>query len=328
MILIIENRMRSANTDMATYRTTRRATRFASFLLLTMTVIACGADGDTADDDIVIVATTSILGDIAATVAGDEGRVEVLIPIGIDSHDFQASAQQARLIAGADLVIANGLGLEAGIQDVLESAVDDGTTVIEVAPLVDPIPFSAQDQDAEHGAGGEDPHFWMDPIRVGDAATAIAAELAVVEPDGSWVDRAQAYADEMTVTDESIMELLAPVPEGSRRMVTNHDAFGYFAARYDFEVIGLVIPGGSTLAEPSSAELAELVAVMEREDIRVIFAETSQPTTLAEAVAAELGDKVQVIELFTESLGPPGSGAETVSGMLITNAELIAAALE
>jgi zinc/manganese transport system substrate-binding protein len=132
----------------------------------------------------------------------------------------------------------------------------------------------------------------------------------------------------MGATDTAIRSLLEDVPEASRKMVTNHEAFGYFAARYDFELVGVVIPGGSTLAEPSSAELAELVAVMEREDIRVIFAETSRPATLAEAVAAELGDEVEVVELFTESLGPPGSGAEGLSEMLIANAESIAAALE
>ena len=110
-------------------------------------------------------------------------------------------------------------------------------------------------------------------------------------------------------------------------MVTNHEAFGYFAARYGFETIGVVIPGGSTLAEPSSAELADLVEIMEQSGTNVIFAETTQPTTLAEAVAAELGDDVEVVELFTESLGGPGSGAETLSEMLLTNAGRISEAL-
>jgi zinc/manganese transport system substrate-binding protein len=311
---------------MANRKEINRVVRLTSSLLLGLTVLACGIDGESGDEGTLIVATTSILGDIATHVAGDEARVEVLIPIGFDSHDFQPSAQQASLIADADLVVANGLGLEPGVQDVLESAADDGTTVIEVAPLVDPIPFAAPDKEAEDG--GEDPHFWMDPIRVGDAAMTIAVELAEFDPDGSWVNRAREYADEMSATDEAIRELLAAVPEGSRRMVTNHEAFGYFAVRYGFDVIGVVIPGGSTLAEPSSAELAELVAVMESEDIRVIFAETTQPTTLAKAVAAELDDDVEVVELFTESLGPPGSGAETVSKMLTANAQLIAAALE
>jgi zinc/manganese transport system substrate-binding protein len=110
-------------------------------------------------------------------------------------------------------------------------------------------------------------------------------------------------------------------------MVTNHEAFGYFAAHYGFLVLGVVIPGGSTLAEPSSAHVAELVGIMERTGARVVFAETSRPTALAEAVAAELGEEVEVVELFTESLGGPGSGAESLPEMLVTNAERIAAAL-
>ena len=108
-------------------------------------------------------------------------------------------------------------------------------------------------------------------------------------------------------------------------MVTNHEAFGYFAYRYGFEVVGVVIPGGSTLADPSSAELAELVEIMTEENIEVIFGETVEPSALADAVAAEVGVDVEVVELFTESLG--GSGAETYTDMVRTNTALIAEAL-
>ena len=111
-------------------------------------------------------------------------------------------------------------------------------------------------------------------------------------------------------------------------MVTNHEAFGYFADRYGFEIVGVVIPGGSTLAEPSSSELADLVEVINQSGTSAIFAETTQPSSLAEAVAAELGDDVEVVELFTESLGGPGSGAETLQEMLLTNAARISEALE
>jgi zinc/manganese transport system substrate-binding protein len=285
-------------------------------------VLAAGCDtaATPGDDGPLVVATTSIMGDIASSVVGDEGNVEVLIPIGVDSHDFQPSAQQASLIAGADLVVANGLGLEEGLADVLSSAVADGIEVIELAPLVDPISFAGQD-------GSDDPHFWMDPIRVGDAAIALATDLAELRPGGSWMDSARRYAGEMTDVDRVVADLLASVPEESRSMVTNHEAFGYFAQRYGFEVTGVVIPGGSTLAEPSSAELAALVAEMRRDGASVIFAETTQPTALADAVAAELGEEVEVVELFTESLGPEGSGAETLADLLETNAGRIAESL-
>jgi zinc/manganese transport system substrate-binding protein len=166
----------------------------------------------------------------------------------------------------------------------------------------------------------------MDPIRVGEAALALADQLDEVGP-GAWHDRAESYSEEMRATDTAISALLEEVAEGSRKMVTNHEAFGYFAARYGFDVVGAVIPGGSTLAEPSSAELAVLVETMQSERVNVIFAETTRPTKLADAVASELGEEVEVVELFTESLGPDGSDVETLSEMLLTNAERIAAAL-
>jgi zinc/manganese transport system substrate-binding protein len=299
----------------------------ASVLCLALVLVACADTVGSSDDEVVVVATTSILGDIASEVVADAGEVEVLIPLGVDAHDFAPSSQQTSLMATADLVVANGLGLEESMADVLDSARADGAAVLELAPLVDPIPF-VELGDHEVGEHGDlDPHFWNDPIRVGRAALALAASLEEANPGGGWLARAEAFADQMGAADEAIETLVADIPEDSRRLVTNHESFGYFANRYGFELIGVVIPGGSTLAEPSSASLAELVEVMETEGVRVIFAETSQPSTLAEAVAAELGDDVQVVELFTESLGPPGSGAETIADMLLTNAERITTAL-
>jgi zinc/manganese transport system substrate-binding protein len=296
--------------------------RFASLsavaLSLSLAIVACAGSTGPEDEGLLVVATTSILGDIAADVVGDEGEVEVLIPIGVDAHDFSPSSQQASLLAAADLVVANGLGLEAGLEDVLGAVANDGVEVLELAPLVDPIQF--------RDGGAPDPHFWMDPVRAGEAATALAGVLDDRHP-GSWQERAASYVAAMSDTDRELEELLAFLPEDRRAMVTNHEAFGYFADRYGFEILGVVIPGGSTLAQPSSAELAGLVEVMEQSGTRAIFAETSEPTTLADAVAAELGDDVEVVELFTESLGGPGSGAETLADMLLTNAGRISEAL-
>jgi zinc/manganese transport system substrate-binding protein len=167
----------------------------------------------------------------------------------------------------------------------------------------------------------------MDPLRVAEGARMIAAALAEIAPEVDWIARADAYASSLTEADEMIVAVLSGVDEDDRIMVTNHDAFGYFADRYGFEVVGIVIPGGSTLGDPSSRELAELVETMEAEGVTAIFVETTQPSVLAEAVAAELGGDVDVVELYTGSLGEPGSGADTVIGMLTTNADGIAEAL-
>jgi zinc/manganese transport system substrate-binding protein len=165
----------------------------------------------------------------------------------------------------------------------------------------------------------------MDSLRAGVAAQVIADALSD-QLQGDWDTRADAYADEMETTDESVVDTLSAIPAEDREMVTNHESFGYFGDRYDFEILGVIIPGGDTLADPSSAHIAELVAVMEEAGSNVIFSETSEPAALARAVANELGE-AQVVELHTESLGEPGTEARSLSGMLIDNAGRIAGAL-
>jgi zinc/manganese transport system substrate-binding protein len=293
-----------------------------ALLALALISGACGGDGveGVDDDGILVVASTSILGDVAQQILGDAGRVEVLIPIGADPHDYQPSSQQASLMARADLVIANGLRLEEGLLDVIDAARDDGARVLEIGPMLDPLPFSRFDDSL-------DPHIWLDPARMAEAARIIGNELQLIAPDSDAADRAIAYADVLMGVDAEMEEILSVVPHDQRKLVTSHHAFGYFADRYDFEIVGVVLPGGSTLADPSSAELAALVETMRAAGVRTIFAETTETPTLAEAVAAELGGEVRVVSLYTGSLGEEGSGADTLVGLLLTDAHLIADAL-
>lgn len=292
---------------------------------------ACGNGDDSGESKLSVVATTSIWADVASQVVGDDGIVEYVVPIGADAHDYQASPRQVAAMEEADLVIANGLGLEEGLSDVLESIFTDGANIVELAPHVDPIPFSGgaehEGEEQDHDHESLDPHVWFDPDRVAVAARLIAAELASIDGSIDWSARADAYAEELSETDTEIARILSEVSAERRLLVTNHDALEYFAGRYDFEVIGVVIPGGSTLAEPSSAELAALVAAIEESGTRAIFAETTQPTRLAEAVAAEVGEGVSVVELYTSSLGGPDSEAVSLLDMLMTNARRIADAL-
>jgi zinc/manganese transport system substrate-binding protein len=294
----------------------RRITIAAAFSLM---LAGCGAES-TGGEGLRVVATTTILGDVARNVVGDGAGVEVLIPLGTDPHDYQASSQQVAAIRQADLVIANGLLLEEGLQDVLRSLTEDGANILELAPSLDPLPFATQ-------AGAEDPHVWLDPIRMAEAAQIIATELTAISGGARWLSRAESYGAELVAADEQIETILTAVPSAARRLVTNHDALGYFAARYGFEIVGTVIPGGSTLADPSSAELAGLVRVLEEQGVTAIFAETTEPSALAQAVAAEIGDEIEVVDLYTGSLGEQGSGADTLIGLLLTNATRIAEAL-
>jgi zinc/manganese transport system substrate-binding protein len=267
-----------------------------------------------------VVATTTILGDVVANVVGEDARVEVIMPRGADPHDLEASSRQVALIARADLVIMNGLHLEEGLEDVIEAARADGTPVFAVAPALDPLHFADGDDDF-------DPHVWLDPVRMAEAARLIAGRLAEALPGVDWASRADAYAAELEAAHGRIDALLAAVPQDRRLLVTNHDALGYFADRYGFEVVGVVIPGGSTLAEPGSEELARLVATIDALGIGAIFAETTEPADLARAISADADHPVEVVLLHTGSLGDPGTPADTLIGMLEENARLIAEAL-
>jgi zinc/manganese transport system substrate-binding protein len=309
-------------------------TRPTSALLLAAALVALGGCGTGAGPGtppqgacgpLRVVVTTTVLGAVVSGVVGDLGEVEVLMPVGADPHEFQASAREAAAVRGADLLVANGLGLEGGLSAVLASAAARGTPVVEAASFVEVLPWGS-------GAGASpaaDPHIWTDPRRMAEVATGIGEALAAADPACSeeWRAAAATQRQALLDLDAEIEGILAAVPAERRRLVTNHAAFGYFADRYGFTVVGVIIPGGSTLAEPSPADLAGLVEVMRREGVRAVFAETTQPTGLADALAAELGPGVAVASLYTESLGPPGSGADTYAGMLRTDAERIAAAL-
>ncbi len=287
---------------------------WTAFLL----VAGCGAAGEP-DEGPLVVATTSILGDVVAQVTGEEARVEVLIPRGADPHDFQASARQAASLREALLVVANGLGLEEGLQDVLAASREEGANVLELAPLLDPLPLA--------GSSEPDPHLWLDPVRMADGALLVAARLETVA-EGSWTRRADEYRVRIVEAHRRIEQIVTPLPPARRKLVTSHDSLGYFAARYGFEVVGVISPGGSTLGEPSASELAALAALIRQEGVPAIFVDSTERTALADALAAEAGTGVAVVPIHVGSLGGPGSGAETYLDMLLATARSIVGALQ
>ncbi len=304
-------------------------TRFLAVLgaLVATAGAACGpggaADGQGAP---LVVATTSILGDVAERLVGDRGTVETLMPAGADPHSFQASARQAARIRQADLVLTNGLGLEEGLQDVIDAAEEQGANVLELAPLLDPIPL--------RGGGGAmddlDPHVWLDPVRMAEGAVLIGEALVGVDRDRAdeWRQAAGAYQREVLALHDELKALVERLPADRRKLVTSHEALGYLADRYGFEIVGVVVTGGSTMARPTPSDLADLVATLEREGVSAIFVDASEATGLAEAIVAELGRPVGVVTLYTGSLGGEGSGAQTYLDMLRLDVERIVEALE
>jgi len=321
----------------------------ALLAVVALVTTACGSDDGTGDggDVPLVIATTTILGDVTANVAGDGATVEVLMPIGADPHGFEPSARQAARLRDADLIVANGVELEEGLLDVIAEAESEGITVLRVGEELDPQPFvgpggndhedegtddhedeGAHDDEAAdgHGHEGLDPHVWMDPVRMIDAAGLIGDALRPLLGE-DVTQRVVAYQEGLRALSDDIEASIAAIPEERRVLVTNHFAYGYYAERYGFEMLGTVIPAATTEAETSAAQFAELVELIERERVPAIFGSTTEPVTLAEAIAAEVGFEVEVIQLYTGSLGEPGSGAETYLEMMRTSTERIVAAL-
>ncbi|MCH9737150.1 MAG: metal ABC transporter substrate-binding protein [Actinomycetia bacterium] len=293
-----------------------------------------------------VVATTTMLGDVAQDIVDCAGgTVDVLMPIGVDPHDFSASSAQIASLVNADLVVANGLDLEAGLTDSLEGAASDGANIFEVAPLIDPIEFGVashsedgddhgdgddhvEEEEEDHDHGSLDPHFWFDMNRMATAAELMGAELTTATGNQAYTTCAATTAAQIRDAESEVRATLESVPVENRILVTDHDALGYLAELYGYEVAGTVIPAGTTMASPSSADLAELVATIQAEGVTAIFANTAEPSVLAEAVAAETGMDISVIPLYVGSLGAPDSPAATYIDMMRTNAQLIAEGLQ
>ena len=184
------------------------------------------------------------------------------------------------------------------------------------------------DEEGGHGHSGTDPHVWFDPVRVADALPRLAAALvADAGLDAAAVDAClQTFEAQLAAVHADIASQVSEVPVEQRKLVTNHEALGYYADRYGFEVIGTVIPTPNAMAQTNPAQLEELAELIEHEQIPVIFAETLHTVDDVEALAARVGD-VEVVTLYTGSLGPAGSGADTYIGFLRTNTELIVDAL-
>ena len=301
-----------------------------------------------------IVVTTNILGDVVTSMVGDLFEVETIMPPGADPHVFQASAQQVNLMMEADLLVVNGANFEEGLLDVIESVESDGVMVVEAISFVEVIESDGHDDHddhddhdeeghddhddhdeeghddhAHHDHGGVDPHFFTDPARMASVVGGFTAFLVENFPDvdqESLLANSNAYLSELNSLDSEVEEMLSSIPEGSRKLITNHSVFAYFADRYDFEILGSIIQSSSTLDSASAKDLADLVSVIEDENVSAIFADAATSDALAQVLAEEAGN-IEVITLFTESLGEAGSVGSTYLDMVRTNGELITGGL-
>ena len=298
------------------------------------------SSGESSAEKFSIVVTTNILGDVVANTVGDLFDVETIMPPGADPHVFQASAQQVNDMMEADLLVVNGANFEEGLLDVIEAAESDGVMIFEAIGSVEVIESDGHDDHDDHDDhdeegheghdhGGIDPHFFTDPARMADVVEALTAYLVQNFPtidQDALLASSNAYLGELNSLDAEVEEMLSSIPEESRGLITNHSVFAYFADRYGFTVLGSIIPSSSTLDSASAKDITDLVSVIRDENVSAIFADAASSNTLAQVLAEEAGD-IQVVSLFTESLGEAGSMGATYLDMVRTNAELIAEGL-
>ena len=268
-----------------------------------------------------VVATTPILGDIASQITACAGGTSItLMPNGADPHDFAASSRQIAQLESATLVVAHGLGLEAGLTNALTSARADGANILEVGARLDPMYFPGT-------PAIPDPHVWFDMSRMATATELIGATLADATGDRRYLECSQKVATRIASAEEQVRQTLDSVPVDKRILITDHDALSYLAAEYGYRIAGAVVPSSSTLAEPSSADLAALADQVRALGVPAIFSNVAHPGVLANAVAAEAGARVSVVPLYVESLGAPGTPEGSYIGMMRYDAKAIADAL-
>ena len=333
-----------------------------------------------------IVASFSILGDIAAQVAGDAADVESLIPLGSNPHAYEPSAQDVVTLSEADAVFVVGINFEEGLLPVVEESASDRMVVVSECVPVHAISTGEDyeddhedhvhegdehaacephheaitaafgiddaalmdgalgtlntlacgghdethegDDEHHHEAGSCDPHVWTDPVNAGLWALVVRDTLIELDPAqaDTYTANAARYLDELAAAADEAQRLIDTVPAERRYIVTNHLAFNYFAERFGLTLVGVVIPGGSTTAEPSVQDVMALIETVQTYNVPAIFTETTVSEDLAQQIADETG--ASIVRLYTGSLSEADGPASTYIDYLLFNATQMAEGLQ
>jgi ABC-type Zn uptake system ZnuABC Zn-binding protein ZnuA len=293
--------------------------RFARWALLAALVLLAGCEPAAlgGDKELIVVATNSVLADLAQNVAGDRLVVRSLVAPGQDTHDFQPAAQDMVALEDARLILANGLGFEPWLEGATSGS--QATPVIATGGIE---AIRAPD-------GSTDPHVWQDVAQARRMVANIQAALSAVDPEGNQVyaANAAAYDARLAELDEWIVAEVERIPADQRKLVTSHDTLGYFARRYGFTVVGSALRSTTTeAADPSAAEIAALIDEIRAAGVPAIFAENVYNPGLMDQISAEAGVRLAP-PLYTDALGPAGSPGATFLEMMRYNVTTIVAAL-
>jgi ABC-type Zn uptake system ZnuABC Zn-binding protein ZnuA len=298
-------------------------------LILGLAACAPQPQATSPDGRLRVVATTSIVGDVVSQIGGERIDLKVLLPLSADPHSYAPTPREIAGLTQADLVFVNGAGLEEFLAPLLEDPALQGkiVSVSEGIELLALQEAAHPEEEAEHGHEGGDPHTWTDPNNVIVWTENIARALAQADPEGQAVYQAnrQAYQARLGELDGWVRQQIASIPAENREIVTDHLVYGYFARRYGFTQVGAVIPGFSTLAEPSAQELAALVNSLRDLKVKAIFVGRTVNPNLAQQIAADTG--VKLVSLYDGALSEPGGEADSYLAYIRYNVSAMAAAL-
>lgn len=322
---------------MGTARTISAVSALAAALALVAS--GCGDDSSssTGDANVTAVATTTQVADLVRAVGGDRVAVEQILQPNSDPHGYEPRPSDVEALAKADAIFQSGGDVDEWLGETIESSGNDAPRVELIQAVEQREGDPDGDDDHEHAgedahAGEEahhgedaDPHWWQDPRNAIAAVAGIRGALTAADPEGraEYEANARAYTERLRRLDRDVAACIEQIPPAQRKLVTTHDALGYYADRYGLEVVGALIPSQSTAAQPSAGDTQELVDQIEREDVRALFPESSLNPKLERAVARETGATVGD-PLWADTLGPAGSdGATYVESIQSNTAALV-----
>ncbi len=282
-----------------------------------------------------VVATMTVLADLVAQVGGDLVTVTPLVPVGGEVHTFDPSTSDVVTISEADLVVMNGLGLDEWLRDLAQNAGTAEVPIVELAEDLEGVDYlepAGHDEEEDHAEEEEDhagetanPHLWLDVTYAQKYVEKLIETLKEVDPDDAagYDANGAAYLQRLTELETWVQHQMATVPSENRRVVSFHEAFPYFAAAYDLEIVGTIIdaPG----QDPSAGQIATLIEGIRDGGVAAIFAESQFPSSLTQTISDETGVAV-VTDLYNDSLGDPP--VDTYVGLITWDVERIVEALQ
>lgn len=314
-----------------------RMTTFLTGLLTAMAMMAGGCDqadaegGGAPDGKITVVCTTTMIADLARQIAGDKATVVGIMKPGEDPHVYEVRPRDAQAIASGDVVLLNGLHLEATLSHIIDNNARKDATVARLAESPSISPLGKQDDGGAAASGGApDPHCWFDVNYFKVYAQAAGDALAAADPTNAdhYRQRTAAYVKQLDELDAWVRQQIAAIPRDRRVLITSHDAFAYYGRAYEINVFAVI--GISTEQQPRPQDIAQLEATVRDQGVKALFIETSVSNTLNDMVrkvAAATGAKIGGT-LYSDSLGPEDSPAATYIDMVRHNTTTIVQALQ